>query len=451
MRAAACVLIVVGACLAAATQAGAATLFTLAGVESTSAYAPAPCGRRDPCTVPAHWPRTWVATERRLKATCLTHLADGTILICQGSELLALDRNGRLRHWLPANSRLGLGSLFDADAASDGSVVVLGQRGVARVHPGGEIQRLATSETSFGTAVAAMPDGSALVSGGSRPLHLVRIDQRGEILVSEQALPVGRTARYSSDEFDDLVALQDGSVLVALRGRRQLVHVDASGRARVVAGGRRAMLHLVRRLDVLGDGTILALVESADGDTRVAAMTAGPTHPRLAVAQPATNRVSLRDGRLDVIATRPAAARIQIVHGDRVLSRARVRLHAGRNRVQVRVPVRDDALVARVSAVTAGGGVATHRLAFLPGLRLSATELRFVRRRVEAWGSLAVSGLTINGCQRLTSRSYRCRWEDWAEGDLIGRGHAVFWVSHDGLVRYSKTSGRSSRLVFEPI
>jgi len=104
MRVATYLLIVVLACLAAASRSRAATLFTIAGVESTSAFAPAPCWNADFCTVPRRWPPTWIATGRRLKATCLTHLLDGTILVCQGSELLMLDRTGRLRHWLPASA-----------------------------------------------------------------------------------------------------------------------------------------------------------------------------------------------------------------------------------------------------------------------------------------------------------------------------------------------------------
>jgi hypothetical protein len=204
---------------------------------------------------------------------------------------------------------------------------------------------------------------------------------------------------------------------------------------------------------VLDDGTILALIAGADGYTRVVAIAPLRRHSRLSVALPASNRVSLRRGRVDVLATRPAEARITLTYGDRVVSRARVSLRAGRNRVRVRVSSRPDALVAWVSATGADGAVASHRLAFLSDWRLSARGMHRVRRLVEEWGSLAVNALNIDRCGRTTPRSFRCRWEDWAEGDLIGRGRAVISPSRDGLVRCAiraEVGRRQTRLVFEP-
>ena len=43
----------------------------------------------------------WPAGARRLHAQCLTHLPDGTVLICSHRELLALGPDGRLRSWGP--------------------------------------------------------------------------------------------------------------------------------------------------------------------------------------------------------------------------------------------------------------------------------------------------------------------------------------------------------------
>jgi hypothetical protein len=396
------------------------------------------------------------------------------------------------------------------------------------VLPGGAIQTLASSargERSFGSAVAAMPDGSVLLSRVSGVADLVRLSQDGTASVLRQTLPVGGEAEFTSDPFDDLAVRSDGSALIARHGRRRVLHVAASGRVRIVAGGGRgfvegaratevdlgavtavaawpdggvllsadrgvfivgrdgrlqrvtdgtayeydpvearalttdgqygtsAMLAGVRRLDALDDGTILALTAGADRDTRVVAISPLRQHPRLSVALPPANRASLPRGRLDVLATRPAQARITIAYKDRVLRRALVPLRAGHNRVRVRVPSRPEALVARASATATDGSVATHRLAFLSDWQLSAREMHRVRRLVEDWSSLAVNAMSIDRCRRTAARSFRCRWEDWAEGDLIGRGRAVISRSRDGLIRYMGTSRagqRRTRLVFEP-
>lgn len=242
MRVATFGLIVVLGWLATATGSRAATLFTVAGVESTSAFAPAPCWKAEVCTIPRRWPATWVTTECRLRASCLTHLADGTILVCQGSELLALGRDGHLRHWLPTSVRLGVGPLTDADVAPDGSVVVLGARGVVRALAGGVIRALASgtaNETPFGSAVAAMRDGSVMLSGSAEAADLSRLGPGRNSFGDPAGAPVGRAAEFASDPFDDLVALSDGSVLIAQHGRRRVLRVDAVGRVEVVAGGGR--------------------------------------------------------------------------------------------------------------------------------------------------------------------------------------------------------------------
>lgn len=503
------------ASLAAAVPADAATMYTIAGAESTSARVPAPCWAADFCDVPRRWPRSWVATERRLKATCLTHLRDGTIIVCQGSELLRLDRDGRMRRWVKPD----VGWLIDADAAADDSVVVLGRRGVTRVGADGAMiePQAMPDGWSARSAIAAMPDGSAWITGQRegqpelRGTGVLRVGADGRYSVVTEMLPLVGTSHYSDDPSDDLVALSDGTALVAIRGERRVLELAPTGRVKrltaatgavtaaaaladrtpLVASDRgllslrdgrsvrsvargsandydpveptaitidgraaaRSTLVRVRRLDALENGTILALLDGPDGDDRVIAIPARGPQPRLAVALPAENRTTLRQGAVRVVATRRARAVITIEHAGRVVVRSRASLHAGHNRIPIRVPAATGALVAYVTVTDRDRRVATHRLAFVPTWRLSAAELHVIRRLVQEWGSLAVNTLDIFGCRRTAPTAFGCRWEDWAEGTLLERGSAMFALEWDGLVRATlrdDESGRSSSLFFEP-
>src|SRR5262245_18728843 len=115
-----------------------ATLFTLAGSESTAMEA---CWPLDDCR-----DETRPATERRLLLPCLTTLPDGTIVLCRGIRLAFLGADGRER----AGSSAGVGLLYDADAAPDGSVLALGAEGVSRIAPDGSRTRLVAKDLQDG-------------------------------------------------------------------------------------------------------------------------------------------------------------------------------------------------------------------------------------------------------------------------------------------------------------
>lgn len=113
--------------------ADAMTVFTIAGASSQAAY---PCRPvRDECQPPPGFGRRWQAGERRFSGTCLTHLADATILLCHGGQLFALSPAGMMRRWPRRGGGAGVGELYGTAAAPDGSVMVIGQYGVARCVP----------------------------------------------------------------------------------------------------------------------------------------------------------------------------------------------------------------------------------------------------------------------------------------------------------------------------
>ena len=525
------------ACLTAAVPARAAApeiLFTIAGVESTGAPA---CTGDGACATLPLWPEGWTATDRRLVSTCLEPLADGTIALCERDELLALGRDGRLRHWMPAGSEIGVGTLLDADAAPDGSLVVLGDRGVARVLRDGGVRQLVPPadptepvNAAYGTAVAALPDGGiALVLGDPNaygidygPAELVRVSPDG-IRTSIARVESGRPTRFTSDATDDLAVLPDGSVAVARHGYQRVLRVDPAGRVRVLAGGgtggidrtrasaarlgavtalvarhdgsllvaadrglvvvdrarrlRRvaggapdesepsdsralttdgrpvgdSVLAGVRRLGVTSDQMILALIAGVSGDTRVVAI-APLRHQRLAVALPARDRVLVRRGRLDVLATQTADATITIEHRGVALTRTRIALHRGRNRIRVRVPSRPDALTTRVRATNNDGAVSTHQLAVLADWVLSVLELRRITRLVARSFSGAVNDFSVEACLRASPQRFRCRWR-YADEESVSTGPAAVELRRDGLISFAEqdSGGRTlTRLLFEP-
>ena len=268
-----------------------------------------------------------------------------------------------------------------------------------------------------------------------------------------------------------VAAGRDGSVLVgsdggllAFRGSTSKRRITLGTRndsdpvepRAITADGRtatRTVLPRLWRLDVLANGSVLALVGGAGGDTRVIAIAPLRRQPRFAVALPAGNRVTLRRGALEVVATRRSRATIRILRAGRTLIKRQASLRAGHNRLRVRVPVVRETLIVAVRAADLDGSVASHRLAFIADTVLSAREMRSTRRRVEQWGGGAVDALDIFSCARRSRQTFRCGWEDRAEGTRIGHGLVTFTLARDGLIRVTLKSaedGGASRLFYEP-
>ncbi|HEY6890681.1 MAG TPA: hypothetical protein VI300_22955 [Solirubrobacter sp.] len=511
---------------AAARAATTPLLWTIAGVESTGAFAPSPCAEIAWCDIPARWPRAWTATDRRIGGSCLARLADGTLVLCQGPRLLALDRKGRLARWPQRTVSLDLGDLVDADAAADGGLVVLGEAGVARVRPDATVDwRIRSSSFPFGAAVAALQDGGALVADATEDApestegsHLLRIRPDGTREVLVRNLPHARHDRGVYSGPDDLAALPDGSAVVAQSSQERVLRVDTAGHVTVLAGGghgfreggrataaglgvvnavgvgaggrvvaaterglfsisstgtihrialgaedagtpadpralttdgRRAsaaMLTGVRRIEVLRDGTIAALAEVDDHlGTRVALVAPVGRGQPLAVALPASNRTSLRDGNLDVIVNHAATARVTLLRDRRVIARVHASLGVGRTRLHIRLPQTLGTYTARVTATGGHGELATHRLVFISQPRLSVGELGRLIDAAERWGSGGTWDLDINACTPVRTDAFRCRWTLLTE-DGRSIGPASFELRPDGLIRYT-AEDRHGRIV----
>ena len=476
-------------------------LFTVAGVESTAMRA---CWPLDDCRAPA-----WVATQRQLTGGCLAALADGTILLCEMGRLLALATDGRLREWPPASDA---GRVLDADVAPDGSVIVLGSRGVTRVGLDGSLRTLSPLDPGGRYAsVAAMPDGGAFAP---TPDGLLRIAADG----TATTLPLVGV--------DDVSALPDGSVALALNARGHVLRLSPDGTLVVLAGGGRGFREGAVATDVAldhpgivaaaADGTVLiaagrgvlrvgrdgrirtvvrgaALTKfvsvgepgiadadglpvasarvrdvidvhaTGDGQTlvktivpgkypsvRVALIAERPA--RLAVALPGRNRTLLLRGHAEVMATRPAVGQVQVRRGRRVVASRRVALRRGRTRIRVRVPVSDQVHVVRVLARSRDGAIASHQLTVIPGRRLAAAVVRRLEDYISLINVDAESDAWIT-CRRRTPRRFRCRAEYYSGGETMW-ANAGLRLRDDGLIAFdeSATEGlEAMRLVFEPL
>lgn len=405
--------------------------------------------------------------------------------------MIGLD--GLARRWID----VGLGELVDADADSDGSLVVLGQRGSARVLADGTVMPIAADG---GSAIAALAgEGVAVLGTGESARDLSWYASDGSTRAHVR-FPANAPGNYLGEDFlDDVAVLPDGSVVLAQYDRTRLLSVLPDGRVRriegtpatghviavaatrdgalVVAGesglfrrlsggvfrrlapatgptdqptvdGRRlidAGLGAVMRLATLPSGEITGLI---DGERVVVATRPGRAG-RLAVAFAPRSRASLRRGVAEIIASAPAQAQLAIGRATPV----RVALRAGRNRVAVHVRSGVEPQVARVSATDSSGRWATHRLTFHPSLSLQERELRRLRDRIEAMVGDAVSALTVDRCVRSSRRGFACRWRISREGFATG-GPAWFRLQADGVIRYDQADRRGRREppeFFEPL
>lgn len=513
---------------AVSRAAGRAMVFTVAGAESSAVD---PCWLvADTCGAIPPWPGWWVAGQRRIAGHCLTRLADGTILLCDGRHLLALGADGRMRRWPSGGARTPVGEIIDADAAPDGSVLVLG-RGVARVRPDGTARALAGSSVfPSGDSIAALPDGGAVVTeardlGGEGWYALVRIDADGAIVSRLSELPPNpRVDPRVVTAAVDVVALPDGALVLAQKWHRRLLRRDVDGRVTVLAGGGRGFRDGARGTDVdLGhvsavaaraDGTlligadrgllrldrdarihtlvragaaeevaavdpravssdgrpasdvrlmgisgidtrggdplVLTSVPGQDPSVRLALIAPIDRSERFAVAVPSRNRQLLLRGHLEIVASRPAVARVQVSRGRRLLASRTVSVRRGRTRIRLRVPSSTETHVVRVMARTAQHAIATHQLAFIPS--------RTLARRVVSRLENAISVLGVDGendafitCRRRTPRRFACT-AVWTALDATA--HGVLQLRHDGLISYEEAAVRrrgTLKLVFEPL
>ena len=184
----------------------------------------------------------------------------------------------------------------------------------------------------------------------------------------------GTVVRRVEESFEDVAALP-GRIHRLVRGGAR-TYVAADDRRAVNDDGQRASdvrLTQISRIDRL-DGEhplVLTEVPGPDKSRRLALIAPIDRIGRLAVALPRANRRLLRRPRVELLTTRPATARIELLRGRRVVTSRTISLRDGRTRTRLRVPRSNDAHALRVVATTPQGAIATHQLTFIPSRRLA--------------------------------------------------------------------------------
>lgn len=554
---------VVGAMLlvAAGTARASFRIFTLAGASSQAAH---PCwplgnerrprpsgGRPDEMCRPFVLSRvSWPAPHRHFAGDCLTRMANGTVLLCHESQLLSLSPEGFMRPW-PDNAaaRAVLDGLLerapyardlnDVDAAPDGSVMVLGGGGIARVHANGDVQ-LVVAPQFFGSAgtIAALPDGGAVVAGATDSMgtevagddvryDVWHLDRVGTVVRRVQRLPLNPRIRQGDESHGvsgagDVTGLADGSIVLAQTWQRRVLRLDANGQIAILAGGGRGFREGARatdvdigdvwavarlrqdalllgtergllRLDAAGrihtivrgganpcecagvddpravnddgrnarhvrftkiskvdtlDGDPLALTEVAGSDLtrRLALVAPLGGVGRLAVALPRSNRALLRSGHVDIIATAPASARLELLRGRHVVVAKRTSLVRGRTRITLRAPRTTRPHVLRVTARTRQGAIAGHQLTVIPSRLLARPVVRYIEDGISSLYADIENDASV-GCRPPISTRFRCTISPWTGSAT----HGVLRLRDDGLITFRKGGRYPLNLVYEPL
>jgi hypothetical protein len=330
-------------------------------------------------------------------------------------------------------------------ARADGGALVVGHADipgpdVTQIAPDGSVSTLIDRlprryrhDPSGAADIAALPDGSFALAQSDqlRVLRLTPDKQVSVLAGGGRHFEPGAAATNVDLGFPDKVAARsdgavlisssDGLILVSPTARvSRLARVDAANDTRVSANprayattGMRSYRALLRPIavDVLPDGEVMVLTDDPYGFSSWLALIAPLEQTqRFELALPPRDGAWSSDGRVEIVSTRPATGRIEIVdHGRLVRTRA-VALVAGRNRIKLRIPHRSAPLVARLTATTSEGQSATVALPFRAGTSLGRSELRRLVRlvgRVEPWG---IDGeIFVSRCHRRSRRAFLCR------------------------------------------
>lgn len=313
-------------------------------------------------------------------------------------------------------------------------------------------------------AIAALPSGGFIFVDEEN--HRIRlVDASGTI---RTVVGGGRRGRWrdgaagrsvASGVATDLEPLRDGSVLIARAG--SVWRLGPDGQLHVVMReGARSPVEVpdgFRRraveLDALADDVIAVLGERearsyvvAPG-SQLGVMAPLERIDRLAVALTASSRTMIRRGSVDIVATHPASARVEVHRGARVVASADAQLVHGLNHVAIVVP-RDPARhTLRVTATDAAGRIAIHGLSFVAEHSLTRGVMRETLYIVEALVSDVGYGISHGSCHRTSRTAFRCRRyeHDGDGGDMRRVGTATIRLTRAGLVRYT-TRDRRGRL-----
>ena len=412
-------------------------------------------------------------------------LPDGTVRVLAVGPALSADQLGKLPFGASASvEALPDGAVLIGDpvthrvlrVAGDGTQTTVAGTGTAG--GSGDLGPATRARVRAPSDVVAFADGSfAFYDLGNHRVR--RVDATGLISTlgggsgrfHEGAPQTSVRLRPSYSWPAALEAGSDRSMLLATR--RGVVRVDSSGRVhtvvrqadpgQVATDGRGIRATVIPSaeidgIDMLPDGTMAFLTAPSAltrEDTRVVLIAAPVATSRLAVALPGRDRWLANHGRVDVLSTASATARLTLVRarGNRVVDSRRVSLRRGRSAVRLRAPTDGDVYELVLRARASDGRIASHRLALIAGRKLARPALRRLTALVDSFGNDAVSGFTTSGCRQLAEGSWICDWDYSTEGSGSGSGRATYTLRRDGLIAYEQrnTHGRlDTRRLLEP-
>lgn len=255
------------------------TLMTVAGHPSSAASLRVPCEADRDC--PPGAARSWVATTVELTdATCVSHLSDGTLVLCGGpSGLWQIDPRGYLHPWwVPVgdSQRPRRLSVDDLALSPDGTLLALvsdERDSVFRIGEDGDAQPLPHTHLTYTGRLAGLPDGGAVITDDDRRIY--RMSPQGSLT----AVAGTRRTGFAGDGGpasmarlnypDAIAALPDGGFVFADVNNSRIRKVDAGGTITTIAGGGRRFrwddgtpataVHLlaIDAVDVLPSGDVL--------------------------------------------------------------------------------------------------------------------------------------------------------------------------------------------------
>jgi hypothetical protein len=337
-------------------------------------------------------------------------------------------------------------SLSDAHrvvrVADDGVVTPVAGNGKEGVD--GDGGRAVDARIGFPEAVVGLPDGGFTFAANGR---IRRVTPDGRIVTiagGGRGWHEGaRATKVRLGEVSALAARSGGELILV--GARGVLQLGTDGRIETIvpnsdnpttdglvagAGG----VHEPEEVTVAPDGGLLVL-DGLDDEPRIA-MIAPATPARLAVALPPADRRLLRRGRLAVTLTRPADVSVRVRSGRRLVARIRSRTSpAGRTTLRLRIARSDKTHVAQVTARSSDGAVATHRLLFVPGSRLSGTIVDRIMREIGASAGEDVTSVGYE-CRRRDARRFVCDELEYEDGEFSSRTRDAAHVrlGPDGLV-----------------
>ena len=198
-------------------------------------------------------------------------------------------------------------------------------------------------------------------------------------------------------------------------------------------------------VDVQADGSLVLVTGNYGGGYQLRVMAPLERMQCLVVSFTARVRRPGRRTAVEVVATRSARARIDLFRGQRRLSAMEVDLHAGVNRVPLRVGRSGEVHVLRVRATSADGAVAAHRLPFIPGPVLSRRALSRALADLAYQRSDIEFSIVHRGCRRRSARRFVCRKVERIGTASTPRGTGSIRLRADGRLELVERQASGAR------